>query len=308
MVQAQVELTSSDGQATVLATVLDDIGLAFGKDKDAVLVLRSTSLSADAELNDVIEGTSDHQGVAANSLIISNITDDGDIIILVSDGGTSKEAILVNADVADLQLGHGMATVVVKTASGDITVDPENDLVISLSDAAGARTVFIKDSGGNIVATIDSDGNARFGDATAPTAELEVAGGAQGSIHLDATGNAFMTIDKGGAGNNALLRYQAAGTTIAYFGLFAGNDYMDWLDGSAGRIARMTVSTGHVRFGDGTVPDVNAEIVAGGAGIIGMVEGTTPTATADMGKIYSKNDNKLYFQDGAGVEHEVAFV
>ena len=35
---------------------------------------------------------------------------------------------------------------------------------------------------------------------------------------------------------------------------------------------------------------------------------TTPGATANWGKVYTKSDNKLYFQDGAGVEHEIAFV
>ena len=30
-------------------------------------------------------------------------------------------------------------------------------------------------------------------------------------------------------------------------------------------------------------------------------------AIANMGQLYTKNDNKLYFQDGAGAEHEVAF-
>ena len=35
-------------------------------------------------------------------------------------------------------------------------------------------------------------------------------------------------------------------------------------------------------------------------------ETTTPTALADHGKIYTKNDNKLYFQDGAGNEHEIS--
>ena len=35
---------------------------------------------------------------------------------------------------------------------------------------------------------------------------------------------------------------------------------------------------------------------------------TTPTAKPDYGKIYTKADNKLYFQDGAGNEHEVGFV
>ena len=44
------------------------------------------------------------------------------------------------------------------------------------------------------------------------------------------------------------------------------------------------------------------------SGVIFMTETTTPTAIANMGAIYTKNDNKLYFQDGAGVEHTVAFV
>ena len=41
---------------------------------------------------------------------------------------------------------------------------------------------------------------------------------------------------------------------------------------------------------------------------INMKEMTTPTAVADYGALYTKADNKLYFQDGAGIEHEVAFV
>jgi len=39
-----------------------------------------------------------------------------------------------------------------------------------------------------------------------------------------------------------------------------------------------------------------------------LQEITTPTPAADWGAIYTKSDNKLYFQDGAGVEHTVAFV
>jgi len=42
-------------------------------------------------------------------------------------------------------------------------------------------------------------------------------------------------------------------------------------------------------------------------GIIKLLETTTPSAVADYGKIYTKSDNKLYFQDGAGTEHEIAF-
>jgi hypothetical protein len=43
-------------------------------------------------------------------------------------------------------------------------------------------------------------------------------------------------------------------------------------------------------------------------GILAVQETTTPTALVNYGKIYTKSDNKLYFQDGAGTEHEVQFV
>lgn len=42
-------------------------------------------------------------------------------------------------------------------------------------------------------------------------------------------------------------------------------------------------------------------------GVLCLKEGATPTADANYGKLYCKNDDKLYWQDGAGVEHEVAY-
>jgi hypothetical protein len=130
--QLEVKVVGSGAQAEVQVLAVDDqIGLSWGTDKDFVIVLNSAGLSADAELTDVIEGTSDHQGVAANSAIFSNITTDGDIMMLVSDAGNSKEFLLANGDTADLQLGHGMATVTVKTASGNLTLNPTADLILN---------------------------------------------------------------------------------------------------------------------------------------------------------------------------------
>jgi hypothetical protein len=39
--------------------------------------------------------------------------------------------------------------------------------------------------------------------------------------------------------------------------------------------------------------------------VLTLVETTTPGAVASSGKVYTKSDNKFYFQDGAGAEHEV---
>lgn len=41
---------------------------------------------------------------------------------------------------------------------------------------------------------------------------------------------------------------------------------------------------------------------------INLKEMTTPTAITNYGAVYTKSDNNLYFQDGAGVEHQLAFV
>ena len=63
------------------------------------------------------------------------------------------------------------------------------------------------------------------------------------------------------------------------------------------------------RLGMGAGPiDANADIWLLGNGSLAMKEITTPTATTNYGKIYTKNTNKLFFQDGAGTEHELAFV
>ncbi len=41
-------------------------------------------------------------------------------------------------------------------------------------------------------------------------------------------------------------------------------------------------------------------------GVLGLKETTTPTADINHGKVYTKTDNILYFQDGAGAEHDIA--
>ncbi len=109
-----------------------EIAEAPGGSASAVgLTNQATALAADAERSGVAEGTSDHQGFAANSIVLSNLDNDGDIMLLVSDGGNSLEVLLANADTADLQIGHGMATVEVKTASGDVTLNAANNNIFA---------------------------------------------------------------------------------------------------------------------------------------------------------------------------------
>ncbi len=67
---------------------------------------------------------------------------------------------------------------------------------------------------------------------------------------------------------------------------------------------------GAQRVGIGVSPLTNmatGDMVLEG-GSLALKEITTPTADTNYGKVYTKADDKLYFQDGAGAEHELAFV
>jgi hypothetical protein len=60
-----------------------------------------------------------------------------------------------------------------------------------------------------------------------------------------------------------------------------------------------------VRAGIGVAASANADLVLE-AGRLMLKESATPTADAGYGKLYTKSDNKLYFQDGAGTETTIA--
>ena len=109
--QVVVAVTNTNPQVFVSVVefrVADNVAVTLGSDSDVQILLRPTTIAADAEVTDLIEGTSNHQGVAADSLVMSNLTNDGDIIMLVSDGGNSVEALRVEGASSTLDLGFGM--------------------------------------------------------------------------------------------------------------------------------------------------------------------------------------------------------
>lgn len=96
-------------------------------------------------------------------------------------------------------------------------------------------------------------------------------------------------------------------------GVNNGNNYViasgDNITTSANRIAvfdsdGIYVPYGHVTIGNG-FPSANADLTLKDTGAISLLETTTPTAEANYGKVYTKSDNALYFQDGAGTEHTI---
>jgi len=76
--------------------VPDDTMLWLGTTGDTAMMHSTGAISANDEVTNLIEGTSVHIGTAANSLIVSNLTNDGDIMFLVSDAGNSKGVLKID--------------------------------------------------------------------------------------------------------------------------------------------------------------------------------------------------------------------
>ena len=98
----------------------DDDRIDGGDGDDWTIAHVSLITAADAELANIIVGTSDHQGASTNALIISTTEDDTDVLMLVNDGGNSKEFLKADAANATLTLGWGMTTIILAPTGTDV--------------------------------------------------------------------------------------------------------------------------------------------------------------------------------------------
>jgi hypothetical protein len=128
----------------------DDTLFILGTSSDVVLVLRSTALSATTTLTGVVEGTAATLATAANSLMISNVTDDGDVHIMVSKGGSTHTAFLADGSTGDTILnaatGQSVDMYIAGTKEMDfdasgINLASGNDLRINGTSVLNATTL-----------------------------------------------------------------------------------------------------------------------------------------------------------------------
>lgn len=87
----------------------DDALLTLGNDNDQVLLNRSTSLSANTAVTSAIVGTPVVAAIPANSLIISNVTADGDQVLIGQTGGNSTEWLRYDASATAVIFNEGSA-------------------------------------------------------------------------------------------------------------------------------------------------------------------------------------------------------
>lgn len=157
----------------------DDIILGLGAGGDQAFLNRSTALAADTALTSVLIGTPVSGALAANSLIISNITASGDVAFYGNRGGNSEQFLFmdVSAGVMYLTPTQGGMTI-------GLTADaPAPTLADSVHIWAGASggnqrgdcTLVLEDSATELYMQFLSPSNAgeqgfAFGDADSASA------------------------------------------------------------------------------------------------------------------------------------------
>jgi hypothetical protein len=114
------------------------------------------------------------------------------------------------------------------------------------------------------------------------------------NINLVAGGATFIQLSEGVINDNILLNPGSADINLQL--LHPGGTALV-MDGATGKIGI---------GGSASTNMVAGDILLEGGSLV-LKEITTPTADTNYGKVYTKADNKLYFQDGGGSEHELAF-
>ena len=129
--------------------VSDDILLTLGSDGDVALVERSTILATNTVLTGVLVGVPVTPAIAANSLILGNVTADGDILIAAQTGGNSQAWIWVDSSAGLMNLySAGVARIALTTAiglTGAVTVNTSanlpNDILLTLGTGGDVALV-----------------------------------------------------------------------------------------------------------------------------------------------------------------------
>jgi hypothetical protein len=151
-----VVVTGVGGASAI--TLNDDVLLKLGTDADGVLLLRSTILNADTALTGVLIGTPDTHALAANSIIIANVTADGDVLIAGNDGGTSRQILFADVSAGVTYLGMLDGTPGSATGVGDVYV--AGDLEVD-TDIHMHGTMFIDKATNMSLRPYTSDANAK---------------------------------------------------------------------------------------------------------------------------------------------------
>jgi len=275
--------------------VLDNIIWNLGSDGDAALVLSSAIIAADAEVTNVIEGTSDHLATTANSLIISNVTNDGDILFLVSDGGNSKGLLHLDGTNGRVVI-HG------------------GDLLMS-----GAQKIYFYDIGGEYMSSDGSTLTITGATALTPTigstawanATHTHAGSSTGGTIALSAATGTLTVGAGGTGATSLSNLITLGThTTGNYAATVANatNGGTTISNSGSESAAITVA---LNFNDLTAAAINVAADSipflDADGNATRIESIADLATAMAGTNLTASSGQLVAAAGGGVPNPFFF-
>ena len=149
--------------------------------------------------------------------------------------------------------------------------------------------------------SIDASGNKVGIGTAAPAVKLNIDGGSDAQEGTANTGYLIIGSASGQhiAMDNNEIMSKSDGTTGATLYINAG----DSTSHPGGNLI-LNVHGGAVGIGTAS-PSSSADLTLEG-GVIALKETLTPAANTNYGKIYTKSDNKLYFQAGNNTEYEIS--
>jgi hypothetical protein len=283
----------------------DDTLFKLGTSEDVAVVLRSTSLGANTALTGVLEGTPATLASAANSLIIGNITDDGDVHIAVSKAGTSHTAFFADGSTGDT---------VVNAATGQsvdlyVAGTKEYDFSASALDAAVNNII----TGGII--SVDVDGTAENA-----AGSLTLGAGNDAGMFFDGTNLVIITNGAGASGiildsEDDTFELKGSGTLQATFdtsglNLVSGDAYFI---NATSVLNATTLGSGVTASGLTSLGAQAEDLDMNGnnvdeVGVINLIEQAEADAdVAGRGQIWvnTATPNELYFTNDAGTDTQL---
>jgi hypothetical protein len=166
----------TNNRLDVFPRIGDDEVLSVGAGGDGAIVLRSTTLAADTALANVLIGTPVTEALAANSLIISNITASGDMLFAVRRGGNSEAVLWADASAGVTYL-YGLNGGITLGLAADAPAPDNSEVLIFKGSSGGTGSaeslLTLEHSGGVKLGLLGGSGSnigIHFGDSEAENA------------------------------------------------------------------------------------------------------------------------------------------
>jgi len=293
---SSVGAISADGAVTFGSTLTTGSTAGF-MDTPAVSTHYPITIGSEADTAGGLQITS--VSVARWAIVKDNTAETGSNvganlrIIADDDAGAQLINPVIFARRADGYVGIGTDTL-----TGMLTVGGTLDVVgqFTVGGGYGSTGTTISSAG-----VIQTDGAVTFASTLTVSGNVTIE---TLNVKPAAAGSGILTITEGGAGGEYFqILVSTAGS--CFIRDDNGNDAIVIVDGTADNAIYID-NGGKIGLGTASPSAYAGLTIEDGA--ICLKERTTPAADADYGKLYFKADNNVYVQDGAGIEHQLAYV